>query len=140
MPGAADPHRCHLNRCGVSPGNPNKPRANRGLRVSVVDELMKSWRDGKTTAERGYGSRWQRARATYLKQHPLCVMCLAEGRTEPATVVDHITPHEGNQELFWDSQGNWQPLCKTHHDTDKAEQEGRHKARAKFTDDWRVVW
>ena len=27
-------HRCHLNRCGVSPGNPNKPRAIRGRRLS----------------------------------------------------------------------------------------------------------
>lgn len=98
-----------------------------------------SWRQGKTSAQRGYGYKWQKARATYLKTHPLCVMCQAEGRVEPATVVDHIVPHEGDQDLFW-NDSNWQPLCERHHNTVKAEQEGRHKARARFTDDGRVVW
>lgn len=28
-----------------------------------------------TAAQRGYGSRWQAARAAYLVKHPLCVMC-----------------------------------------------------------------
>ena len=32
-----------------------------------------------------------------------------------ATVVDHITPHQGNQNLFWDTN-NWQALCKPCHD------------------------
>ena len=32
-------HRCHLNRCGVSPGNPNKPRAIRGRRLSGLIAL-----------------------------------------------------------------------------------------------------
>lgn len=76
-----------------------------------------SWRAGKTTAERGYGSKWQTARATYLKSHPLCVMCKAEGAIELATVVDHIVPHRGDQSLFWNT-ANWQALCKQHHDSD----------------------
>ena len=33
-------HRCHLNRCGVSPGNPNKPRAIRGRRLSGLIALV----------------------------------------------------------------------------------------------------
>lgn len=32
-----------------------------------------------------------------------------------ATVVDHIIPHRGNEELFWD-EDNWQGLCKRCHD------------------------
>jgi 5-methylcytosine-specific restriction protein A len=32
----------------------------------------------------------------------------------PATAVDHIQPHRGDYELFWDSD-NWQPLCATCH-------------------------
>ena len=32
-----------------------------------------------------------------------------------ATVVDHIRPHKGNRELFWD-RTNWQSLCKQCHD------------------------
>ena len=72
--------------------------------------------DRKTTAEKGYGSRWQKARAVYLQSHPLCVRCLAKGRYVKATVVDHIIPHRGDRKLFWD-RDNWQALCKSCHDS-----------------------
>lgn len=81
-----------------------------------------SWRTGKTTAERGYGGRWQRYRLRFLAEHPLCAMCEAEGRVTPATVVDHITPHHGDQRLFWDP-ANHQALCKPHHDGEKQREE-----------------
>jgi 5-methylcytosine-specific restriction enzyme A len=45
-------------------------------------------------------------------------MCERQGRITEATVVDHITPHKGDQSLFWDS-ANWQPLCKLCHDSVK---------------------
>ena len=61
-----------------------------------------------------YGSRWQKARATFLSHNPDCAMC---GR--PAEVVDHIIPHKGNQQLFWDTD-NWQPLCTVCHNKAKA--------------------
>lgn len=63
---------------------------------------------------RGYDAKWRAARKLFLHRHPLCVMCQAEGRLTPATVVDHIIPHRGDQKLFWD-QTNWQPLCAAHH-------------------------
>jgi len=69
---------------------------------------------GSSTA-RGYGYRWQQARERFLKKHPLCRHCQQQGNLTPATVVDHITPHKGDQQLFWD-EANWQPLCKPHHD------------------------
>ena len=69
----------------------------------------------RSASYRGYGNAWQRVRKQYLAAHPLCVMCEAEGRYSRATVVDHIQPHRGDRELFWD-QSNWQPLCKAHHD------------------------
>lgn len=65
--------------------------------------------------QRGYDGRWKKARKAHLAQHPLCEECAAIGRTTVATVVDHITPHRGNRERFWDI-ANWQSLCKTHHD------------------------
>lgn len=68
-----------------------------------------------SSAQRGYGSRWQKARATFLRQHPLCKMHADIGRVVPATLVDHIEPHRGDQEKFWD-KGNWQSLCKACHD------------------------
>jgi 5-methylcytosine-specific restriction enzyme A len=48
--------------------------------------------------------RWMRS--AFLNQHPMCAWCI----TEPATVLDHITPHRGIPHLFWD-QRNWQGLC-----------------------------
>lgn len=88
-----------------------------------------SWRIGKTTAERGYGHRWQEARRSYLRANPLCAMCNAEGRVEAAAVVDHIVPHRGDMAIFWD-QDNWQSLCKRHHDSDKAAMERSGRVRS----------
>lgn len=78
--------------------------------------------DRGSAASRGYGSRWRKARLVYLAVHPLCVKCRGRDRIEPATVVDHVRPHKGDQVLFWD-QNNWQSLCKPHHDKDKQQEE-----------------
>lgn len=67
-----------------------------------------------SAATRGYDKRWQEARKRFLKAHPLCEACLKEKKLSPATVVDHIVPHRGDPNLFWDS-GNWQALCKDCH-------------------------
>lgn len=45
-----------------------------------------------TAAQRGYDGRWQRVREMYLRQHPLCEVCEAEGRVTPATMVHHKQP------------------------------------------------
>lgn len=83
-----------------------------------------SWRESKSSTQRGYGYKWQQARKTFLQVNPLCCMCKQDGRIEAATVVDHIEPHRGDRKLFWDRK-NWQPLCKTHHDSTKAKEEAR---------------
>lgn len=68
-----------------------------------------------TASQRGYTSKWQKARETFLSNNPLCSKCQSEGRVTPATIVDHIRPHKGDQAMFWDTS-NWQPLCKKCHD------------------------
>ena len=45
-----------------------------------------------SASQRGYGSRWRRLRAAYLRHHPLCVMCERDGVTTAASLVDHIVP------------------------------------------------
>ena len=72
----------------------------------------------ESAAKRGYGSRWQKARATYLLSHPLCLEHERRGFVVVATVVDHIEPHRGDQTLFWNTD-NWQSLCKQCHDSHK---------------------
>jgi 5-methylcytosine-specific restriction enzyme A len=88
-------------------------------RIATIGES--GWRrSDATTAERGYGSRWQRARVRFLREHPLCAMCDAENppRLTPACIVDHKVPHRGDQDLFWD-ESNWQSLCTTCHNSHK---------------------
>lgn len=80
-------------------------------RLKVVE--VGSWGSGLSASERGYDSRWQKAREGWLKANPLCVMC---DRATPATVVDHKVAHRGDKDLFWD-KSNWQSLCKFHHDS-----------------------
>lgn len=87
---------------------------------------------------RGYDKRWQASRTRYLAEHPLCEQIkTSDGRTLPtrhpdrpalAAVVDHITPHRGDQELFWD-ENNWQPLCKGCHDWKTATLDGGFASR-----------
>lgn len=117
-----------------------KPR----LQQQVISRLPVmqpgSWRADKTSSTaRGYGYKWQQARAGYLRSHPLCVYCLrdpayasirgmapsaailrcAELRLAApmASVVDHSVPHRGDMKVFWDSS-LWQSLCVTHHNSD----------------------
>lgn len=92
-----------------------------------------------TSAARGYGFKWQKARLAWLQEHPLCVMCGKAGRITEATVVDHIQPHRGDQKLFW-SRSNWQSLCATHHSKDKQRLEKSGTATAEFDQHGRVIW
>ena len=66
-------------------------------------------------SERGYDWRWRKAAKEYLLLHPICNIC----KKEKSTVVDHITPHRGNLQLFWDVN-NWQALCRTCHNKKSA--------------------
>jgi 5-methylcytosine-specific restriction protein A len=76
-----------------------------------------------TAAQRGYSSRWQRYRLTFLQEHPLCVQCKDAGLIVSATVVDHVTPHRGDYVLMWDP-ANHQALCKPCHDRKTAIEDG----------------
>ncbi len=66
---------------------------------------------------------WRQARLDHLAASPLCVHCLVQGHTTPATDVDHRIPHRGNYALFWD-HGNWQSLCKSCHSVKTATEDG----------------
>ena len=73
-------------------------------------------------------SRWQDLRIYVLNKQPLCVECLKNNRITPATVVDHIKPHKGNEDLFYDIN-NLQSLCKSCHDRKTAKEDGRWKRK-----------
>lgn len=96
-----------------------------------------SWREGKTSTQRGYGYRWQKARKTFLSrpENVLCRMCEQQGRVTAATVVDHVVPHRGDQSLFWDMH-NWQALCAPCHDIHKQREELGRKIVGCGPDGW----
>ena len=120
-----------------------------GQRLATVQSG--SWRtSSQSSSGRGYGYRWQKARASYLEKYPFCVYCLRDAGIEEtehdriigavldkglalpyASVVDHKVPHRGDQDVFWD-RSNWQSLCATHHSRDKQREESsrlRHEMR-----------
>lgn len=88
-------------------------------------KLVKSARERfrLSAYQRGYDSRWAKARKAYLTAHPLCVECLKSGTITPATDVDHIIPHKGDKTLFWDEK-NWQALCHECHSRKTASEDG----------------
>ena len=87
-----------------------------------TQQLSTSWREGKSSTQRGYGYKWQKARERFLSLNPLCVYCERKGRVTVATVVDHIIPHKGDQVLFWD-ESRWQSLCASCHSSVKQREE-----------------
>lgn len=77
-----------------------------------------------SAAKRGYDAKWRKARERFLRAHPLCAECQRAGILTPASVVDHIIPHQGDPDLFRD-ESNWQALCKRCHDRKTAKEDGR---------------
>lgn len=110
--------RYYSKEGGVMPIKPKRPCRQPGcpnLSDDVYCEVHRILYARENATVRGYDTRWRAARKRYLRGHPLCLECQRNGRTRPATVVDHVLPHRGNEDLFWD-QNNWQPLCKGCHD------------------------
>lgn len=102
------------------PRKPKKPCGHPGCPTLTdnryCDEHVKLYANERgSAAERGYDSRWRKARTRFLKVHTFCVTCKAEGNLVKAAVVDHVIPHRGDEKLFWD-ESNWQALCKSCHD------------------------
>lgn len=78
-----------------------------------------------SSAQRGYDYRWQRYREVYLVEHPLCVLCAKKDPpiVKAANIVDHIIPHKGDYNFFWDPK-NHQPLCEECHNIKSASEDG----------------
>lgn len=57
---------------------------------------------------------WKVLRDGVLNLYPLCVKCEKEGKVTIANVVDHMTPHRGDLQLFLDPL-NLRPLCQSCH-------------------------
>lgn len=119
MPIAA-PKPCRAAGCGVLVREGGYCPAHK----REVKKEVESRRESSTA--RGYGYRWQQTSKGFLRAHPLC-QCpeCKEGaiRLLPSQVVDHIIPHKGDMDLFWD-RNNWQAMAKVCHDKKTAREDG----------------
>ena len=73
--------------------------------------------------ERGYTSAWDKAADSHRTRSPLCIYCEMGAwgdppRFTPATLVDHLIPHRGDQDIFW-RKSDWISACKPCHDGPK---------------------
>ena len=112
-------------RSNVPCKHPNCPKLIPYGQLYCEEHKKLHTKDRAFASERGYGARWQKARKKFLETNPFCVKCFDEGILTKATVVDHIKPHRGDPDLFW-NVSNWQPLCEHHHNV-KTMTEDRYK-------------
>lgn len=71
-----------------------------------------------------YSTRWWKdRRKEQLTEHPLCAVCEKLGFIRSATVVNHIVPHKGDEDLFYN--GALESVCKKCHDSSIQSQERR---------------
>lgn len=103
------------------PMRPNRPCSRAGCRnyasptSSRCPAHARQYEQNRgTSTQRGYDSKWRSLRDAFLALHPMCESCLKEGESTPATDVDHIIAHRGDDSLrlAWD---NLQALCHQHH-------------------------
>jgi 5-methylcytosine-specific restriction protein A len=57
----------------------------------LMEKHYETFTRGYSTGKR-YGSSWQRIRTRYVHKHPLCEMCLKQGRYVAVEEVHHIVP------------------------------------------------
>lgn len=107
----------------------NKLRRSSGRLKPAADRITqaKGWAGDKraSSTARGYNYAWQQYRLDYLAEHPLCAI-QGEGCEVAACIVDHIEPHEGDKNKFWNPL-NHQPACKHCHDMHKQKQEAAQR-------------
>jgi 5-methylcytosine-specific restriction protein A len=97
---------------------PRKPQQHKPPRSHAAPS-----QDREKTADRGYDGVWRKLRAAYLATNPSCAMCLELGIARPATVVDHVVAHKGDERLRLD-EANLQSLCASCHGKKTCAQDG----------------
>lgn len=101
----------------VAPRLGKEPSRLRSTVVAVGDAPQRRSKDWLNT------SRWQRLRLKILARDGyVCrqtgVALLGRFPAADSPVVDHITPHRGDEAMFWD-ESNLQSVAKSWHDSEK---------------------
>lgn len=108
------------------PARPAVFRPSNAPARTQLDAEADARRRERYETRRLYGTQaWRKKARAQLQDEPLCRMCLAEDRIAAATVADHVEPHRGDPERFWNTP--LQSLCGRHHNSVKQAEE--RKAR-----------
>lgn len=89
-------------------------------------------RDRDDASRKLYNTRaWRKLRdEVYLRDSYTCqktgVICLGKHPAPNSPVADHIKPHHGDSELFWDKD-NIQTVSKAYHDSQKQREERKSR-------------
>jgi len=83
----------------------DRKRQYRNYNATERDPIVVKWLNSK---------QYRTMRLHFIRTNPMCRMCSDKGISTPSVILDHITPHNGDAALFWDTS-NWQPLCVTCH-------------------------
>ena len=98
------------------PGCPERVPCPRHARTRALEKEHR--RSNRTVRKWYYRDWWVNPqwglRIQVLSENPWCVECQQHGRLEPATDVDHIIPHGGDEARFRD-RANLQGLCRGCH-------------------------
>jgi 5-methylcytosine-specific restriction endonuclease McrA len=68
-------------------------------------------RRGASSGSPGYGSRWAKVRAAYIREHPVCEVCGSSGPWLDVHHRDHRSPLEPGANVW----ANLQTLCRSCH-------------------------
>ena len=80
--------------------------------AGVMERHYEKFQRGYSTGKR-YGRAWTRIRHRYANKHPLCEMCMKEGRYVAVEEVHHIVPlSEGGTH----DESNLMSLCRSCHE------------------------
>jgi len=105
MPNAAPTHKRHQ----IQGHSVHRPKRHRPKRE-------------KTAAQSLYTYAWQQFSKAWMRSNPLCLYCETQGRIKLAQMVDHIEPHRGDVEVFWQDD-NFASCCRACHNGPKARAE-----------------
>lgn len=97
----------------ASPGCPELTRSTR-CPEHAAKRLALDVQERGSSTDRGYDSVWRQLRDRYYQLHPDCEACAAGGLATPGQIVDHVTPHRGDDVLRLDVR-NLQTLCLSCH-------------------------
>lgn len=100
------------------PGSPT-PAQRRAAQQRAYDDRRLS------SPKRGYDANWRKVRLAYIYEHPLCELCLKEGRGPvPVEHVHHVKPIAGPNDRGRLDKTNLQSLCHSCHSRITAKHDG----------------